>query len=205
MRALFAPLIAAVIAATPAAAESSSLAEVSAHLRAVTTMTADFVQTDQKGKTVSGKLSLKQPGRVRFQYQKGVPLLIVGDGSALWMIDYSVRQVSRWPVRDSPLSVLIDPRKDMSRFARIIASPQPGTVAVEARSAKGSSRCRECGSRGTIGTSASAGCTPARWNPHHERLPAKTRNGHDRRSRAALSTTMFSRCSWKPGTTMAAR
>jgi len=136
MRALFAPLIAAVIAATPAAAESSSLAEVSAHLRAVTTMTADFVQTDQKGKTVSGKLSLKQPGRVRFQYQKGVPLLIVGDGSALWMIDYSVRQVSRWPVRDSPLSVLIDPRKDMSRFARIIASPQPGTVAVEARDPK---------------------------------------------------------------------
>jgi len=136
MRALFAPLIAVVIAAAPAAAESSPLAEVSAHLRAVTTMTADFVQTDQKGRTVSGKLSLKQPGRVRFQYQKGVPLLIVGDGSALWMIDYSVRQVSRWPVRDSPLSVLIDPRKDISRFARITASPPPGIVAVEARDPK---------------------------------------------------------------------
>ena len=136
MRALFAPLIAAVIGAAPAAAPTNSLAEVSAHLRAVTTMTADFVQTDQKGKTISGKLSLKQPGRVRFQYQKGVPLLIIGDGSALWMIDYSVRQVSRWPVRDSPLSVLIDPRKDIGRFARVIASPQPGAIAVEARDPK---------------------------------------------------------------------
>jgi len=136
MRALFAPLIAAVIGAAPAAAATNSLAEVSAHLRAVTTMTADFVQTDQKGKTISGKLSLKQPGRVRFQYQKGVPLLIIGDGSALWMIDYSVRQVSRWPVRDSPLSVLIDPRKDIGRFARVIASPQPGAIAVEARDPK---------------------------------------------------------------------
>ena len=136
MRALFAPLIAAVIGAAPAAAATNSLAKVSAHLRAVTTMTADFVQTDQKGKTISGKLSLKQPGRVRFQYQKGVPLLIIGDGSALWMIDYSVRQVSRWPVRDSPLSVLIDPRKDIGRFARVIASPQPGAIAVEARDPK---------------------------------------------------------------------
>ena len=25
-------------------------------------------------------LSLKRPGKIRFQYQKGVPLLVVGDG-----------------------------------------------------------------------------------------------------------------------------
>ena len=96
-------------------------------------MTADFVQTDREGKALAGKLSLRQPGRIRFQYQKGVPLLIVGDGSALWMIDYSVRQVSRWPVGNSPLSVLVDPRKDISRFARLVPSAVPGTIMIEAR------------------------------------------------------------------------
>lgn len=137
MRPLIASLIpAAIVIAAPAFAQSGSLAEVQAHLRGISTMTADFVQTDRKGKSLSGKLSLRQPGKVRFQYQPGVPLLIVGDGNALTMIDYSVKQVSRWPVGNSPLSVLINPNKDMSRFARIIPSPTPGTIQVEARDPK---------------------------------------------------------------------
>lgn len=139
MRLFLAPLLAPVISiaiAAPAPAQTASLATVSAHLRGITTMTADFVQTDRNGKSLSGTLSLRQPGRIRFQYQKGVPLLIIGDGSALWMIDYSVRQVSRWPVGNSPLSVLIDPRKDMSRFARITPSAVPGQIMVEARDPK---------------------------------------------------------------------
>lgn len=133
---LVSTLTAAIVAAAPAQAQTASLATISAHLRGISTMTADFVQTAPDGKSLSGKLSLRQPGKIRFQYQKGVPLLIVGDGSALWMIDYSVRQVSRWPVGNSPLSVLIDPRKDMSRFARIVPSARPGTIMVEARDPK---------------------------------------------------------------------
>jgi len=134
MRPFLATLIpAAIAAAAPAYAETAALAEVAAHLRGITTMTADFVQTDRQGKALSGTLSLKQPGRIRFQYQKGVPLLIVGDGKSLTMIDYSVRQVSRWPVGNSPLSVLIDPRKDIGRFARMVPSPVAGTIMVEAR------------------------------------------------------------------------
>ena len=137
MRPLFASLMPFAIIAAPAAAETGgALAAVSAHLRGISTMTADFVQTDRSGKSLSGTLSLKQPGRIRFQYQKGVPLLIVGDGSALTMIDYSVRQVSRWPVGNSPLSVLIDPRKDIGRFARAVPSAMPGITMIEARDPK---------------------------------------------------------------------
>src|SRR3546814_1818425 len=66
-------------------------------------MTADFTQTDRNGRTLSGKLTLKQPGKIRFEYQKNVPLLIVGDGKSLTMIDYEVSQVQRWPIRNSPL------------------------------------------------------------------------------------------------------
>jgi outer membrane lipoprotein-sorting protein len=137
MRSHLASLIpVAIVAAAPVHAETGTLADVAAHLRGISTMTADFVQTDADGRALSGTLSLKQPGRVRFQYQKGVPLLIVGDGHALTMIDYSVRQVSRWPVGNSPLSVLIDPQKDMSRFAKVVPSPIPGMIMVAARDPK---------------------------------------------------------------------
>jgi outer membrane lipoprotein-sorting protein len=121
------------IAAAPAFAQTAPLAQVQQHLRAVQTMTAAFTQTDRMGKTVSGVLSLKRPGKIRFQYQKGVPLLVVGDGKALTMIDYQVRQVSRWPIGNSPLSVLLDPNKDLSKVATPVPSNNPNLLLVAAR------------------------------------------------------------------------
>jgi len=125
--------------APPAAAVAAApdpLAQVSAHLRAVDTMTADFVQTDRNGKALTGTLTLKRPGRIRFQYEKGVPLLVVGDGKALTMIDYSVAQVSRWPIGNSPLSVLLDPSKDLGRYAHVVPSGDPALLLIEGKDAK---------------------------------------------------------------------
>src|SRR5690242_6932329 len=85
-----------------AAAPGTALDQVSAHLKAVDTMTARFTQTNAAGKSIGGMLTLKRPGRVRFQYDKGVPLLVVGDGHSLVMVDYQVKQVSRWPIGNSP-------------------------------------------------------------------------------------------------------
>ena len=118
--ALAAVPIALVAPALVAAQSGSPLSRVSAHLKAVDTMTANFSQTDRKGQTLGGTLTLKRPGKVRFQYQKGVPMLIVGDGKALTMIDYEVRQVSRWPIGDSPLSVLLNPNKDLAGVAKVL-------------------------------------------------------------------------------------
>ena len=129
-------MLAALAASPVIAAPSPDLAAVSAHLRAVETMVADFSQTDRSGQTLKGKLTLKRPGRIRFQYQQGVPLLVVGDGAALTMIDYQVRQVSRWPIGNSPLGVLLDPAKDLSRFAKVTPGGDPRLLMVAARDPK---------------------------------------------------------------------
>jgi len=128
--------IAAALIAAPAAAQTGGLAQVQAHLRAVTTMTASFAQTDSRGRTVTGTVTLKQPGRIRFQYEKDVPLLIVGDGKALTFIDYKVNQVSRWKVGDSPLALLIDPSKDISRYAHALPGSGDGRILIEGRDPK---------------------------------------------------------------------
>ena len=129
-------VLAAVTLALPAAAQQGTLAQVQRHLKATQTMTAAFAQTDRAGKTVNGQLTLKKPGKIRFQYEKGVPLLIVGDGSSLWFIDYSVRQVQRWPVKNSPLGVLLDPDRDISQYAKIVPTGNPDVVSIEARDPK---------------------------------------------------------------------
>ena len=128
--------VAAALIAAPAAAQTNGLARVQAHLRGLTTMTAAFAQTDRNGRTLTGTLTLKQPGKIRFQYEKGVPLLIVGDGKALTMIDYQVAQVSRWPVGNSPLSLLLDPSKDIARYAHLVPGTPDGRMAIEGRDPK---------------------------------------------------------------------
>ena len=129
-----APVLAVLLAsATPLVAQSPDLQLVQQHLRGLTTMTADFTQTDRSGRELSGQLTLKQPGRIRFQYQKGVPMLIVADGGALTFVDYQVRQVQRWPVKTSPLGVLLDPTRDVGRFARVLPGGAARLLSVEAK------------------------------------------------------------------------
>ena len=129
------PLAAALAAPAAVVAQGgSSLAQVSSHLRAVDTMTANFSLSDRRG-VLNGTITLKRPGKIRFQYQKGVPLLIVGDGKALNVIDYQVRQVQRWPIGNSPLGILLDPNKDITRIAKVIQDT-PQALVVQARDPK---------------------------------------------------------------------
>lgn len=125
---------AAAVSVTPAAAQAAPNPDVDravAALRAITTMRADFVQTDRNGQRLTGVITLQRPGKIRFQYQPGVPFLIVSDGAALTMIDYEVRQVSRWPIRNSPLGALLDPNKDVARFARLLPTGSPDVLSME--------------------------------------------------------------------------
>ena len=118
--------------ATPAYA---SLSQVAEHLKATQTMTADFTQTAANGSVARGKLVIARPGKVRFEYEPRVPLLIVSDGRTLAMIDYEVAQVSKWPIRNSPLAVLLDPSVDLTKYAREL-NDMPGLIGIEAKDRK---------------------------------------------------------------------
>nr|WP_284054584.1 outer membrane lipoprotein carrier protein LolA [Stakelama marina] len=122
----------AVPAIAAPAPESTSLQAVQDHLAKVNSMTADFSQTDRNGKVLTGKLTLKKPGKIRFQYEKGVPYLVVSNGKAIYFIDYSVGDEQRYPIGNSPLSILLDPSRDASKFAKIVPTADPRIVSVEA-------------------------------------------------------------------------
>lgn len=128
------PSLAQAQAARPAG--QGDLDRAVAALRGISTLRADFTQTDRNGQRVSGVLTLKSPGKIRFQYQQGVPLLIVSDGNALTMVDYEVRQVQRWPISNSPLGALLDPKRDVSRYGRLQPTGDPNVISIEVRDSK---------------------------------------------------------------------
>ena len=127
----------AMIAAPPAAvAQSGDLDRAVAALRGISTMKASFTQTDRAGQTMAGELTLKRPGKIRFDYGKSAPMLVVSNGKSLYLVDYDVKQVERWPISNSPLGALLDPSRDVKRYGKLVPTSHSGVVSVEVRDPK---------------------------------------------------------------------
>lgn len=123
-------------ASTALAATDARLTQAVTALRSISTLKANFVQRDRNGQETKGVLTLKQPGKIRFEYEKSANMLIVGDGSALTLIDYDVAQVQRWPIKNSPLGALLDPKRDVLQFGKLQPTASPDVISIEVRDPK---------------------------------------------------------------------
>ena len=119
--------------AAPVAAQADRLDQVVGALRGITTMKADFVQTDRNGQSVRGVLTLKNPGRIRFEYERAANMLVVSNGRSLTLVDYDVNQVQRWPISNSPLGALLDPKRDVKRYGRLLPTANPDVLSIEVK------------------------------------------------------------------------
>jgi len=128
--------LAVVIPSLPAAAADPKIDQAVAALRAISTLKANFVQSDRNGQRLSGELTLKRPGKIRFEYEKGVNMLIVSNGSSLNLIDYDVRQVERWPIKNSPLGALLDPNRDVAQYGKLVPTAGENVISIEVRDPK---------------------------------------------------------------------
>lgn len=131
-RAFLPVAVMAIAVPSSAAPGSADLAELKAHIAAVQTMTADFTQTDARGRMAAGSLQLKRPGRVRFQYGSG-DLLLVGDGKRLYYLDYQVGQKNSWPLDKTPLGPLLSSSPDFNGKAEVLPSADSRVVVARAR------------------------------------------------------------------------
>ena len=125
--------VAVIAAAVPAAAaDNADLAKVQSHITSVDTMTANFVQTDAKGRSAAGTLQLKRPGRIRFQYGSG-DLLLVATGGRLMFLDYTVGQKSSWALNKTPLGMLLSANPDVKRIAKVVPNADKRILVARAR------------------------------------------------------------------------
>ena len=119
-----------------AVAQTSDLDRVVTALRAISTMKADFTQEDRVGNIAAGTVTLKRPGKIRFDYGRNSDLLVVSNGSSLFLVDYEVDQVQRWPIRNSPLGALLDPSRDVKRYGTLKPTGNSDVLSVEVRDPK---------------------------------------------------------------------
>ena len=110
MRTFFIAAVTALFASSAFAADKSAdIARVEKYLSALTTITADFSQTDANGGLSEGKFYLKRPGKMRWQYSPPTPILLVSDGKVIVYYDSELDQVNYVPMDDTLAGFLAKP------------------------------------------------------------------------------------------------
>ncbi|MEM7005529.1 MAG: outer-membrane lipoprotein carrier protein LolA [Pseudomonadota bacterium] len=119
-------------------AQVSLLSDISDALSGVETAQGKFVQIAPDGFESTGDFYLRRPGRVRFEYDAPVPLLIVADGATVAVEDKDLETQDRVPLRSTPLGLLLDDDLDFESDADILSVRHAnGYVAVALRDKSG--------------------------------------------------------------------
>lgn len=108
-------------------------------LRDTQSLQAEFVQQGVDGSFVRGTFTMQQPGQMRFEYEPSVEMLIVADGKSVYFIDYEVRQLSRYPLKETPLAPLLQLDRLETLDLKAIEvrdGPMAGTIAVTSQDPK---------------------------------------------------------------------
>lgn len=96
------------VAATLTAEQRTILNDVENYLNGIQSLQARFVQIGPQGELSRGDLYLRRPGRLRFAYDPPSALLIVSDGILLNLYDAELEEVTRIPLSQTPLAMLVD-------------------------------------------------------------------------------------------------
>lgn len=118
-------------AASPVKPVSVVLAQVSDYLNGIKTITAHFMQVGTDGSVRTGNAIVQRPGKMRFQYDKPNPQLLIAGFGLLVYHDPTLNQTTNIPLSSTPLGILLNKTVKLSGSVTVTkVSQPPGEVQV---------------------------------------------------------------------------
>ena len=118
-RLLLAPLL--LVLAFPAFAEKVPLAEMSRYINGLTTAEADFRQVNADGSTATGRVYIRRPGRMRFEYAPPDRTLVLASAGQVAVFDGKSNQPpEQYPLTKTPLNLILAAKVDLSRAKLVV-------------------------------------------------------------------------------------
>lgn len=118
--ALLAPL-ALLAFGTPALAERIPLAALSSYLNGLTTVEADFTQVNADGSISTGKIFIRRPGRVRFEYAPPDKSLVLAGAGQVAIFDAKSNQPpEQYPLKRTPLNLILAENINLARARMVV-------------------------------------------------------------------------------------
>lgn len=125
--ALLAPLFVAALS-FPALAEKIPLGTLSDYLNSLSTVEADFTQINADGTIATGKIYIKRPGRVRFEYAPPDRSLVIAGGQQVAIFDAKSNQPpEQYPLKRTPLNLILAADIDLGRAKMVVGHSEDGT------------------------------------------------------------------------------
>lgn len=112
----------------PAQAEKISLPALSKYLNGLTTAEAEFTQVNSDGSIATGRLFIKRPGRVRFEYAPPDRSLVMAGGGQVAIFDVKSNQPpEQYPLKRTPLNLILAEKVDLGRAKMVVGHKADGT------------------------------------------------------------------------------
>lgn len=129
---LYAVLGASFIVAAPASASDRERAiqSISNHFENVPTMMGEFIQFGPKGEQTGGRFYIKRPGKLHLDYEDPSPLKVVSNGNTLSVENSQLKTTNFYPLRKTPLSLLLSDEIDIDNKTIKSASTANGVTTV---------------------------------------------------------------------------
>lgn len=87
--------------------DRADLKRIEDYLNGLRTLTAEFMQVAPDGGLAKGRFYLSRPGKMRFEYDPPVPILMIANGTFLVFNDASVNQTSYLPLDSTPVGLFV--------------------------------------------------------------------------------------------------
>ena len=89
------------------AADQALVDRAVAYLERLSEAKGRFIQTDARGRSTTGAVYIKRPGKARFDYDAPSGLLVVSDGGRVSVQDTRLKTFDQYPLSATPLSLFL--------------------------------------------------------------------------------------------------
>lgn len=95
--------------------QQADLKRITDGWNAIKTVQGGFTQVDSKGGQATGVFFIRKPGRFRFDYQPPEDLSVIADGYTVAVEDRKLETQDRYPLVETPLSLMVDENISLQR------------------------------------------------------------------------------------------
>lgn len=114
-----------------AMADILPLSEISAYLNTLKTAEAAFTQINDDGTISTGRIYIKRPGRIRFEYDPPNQTLVLAHANTVAIFDAKSNQPPEtYPLKRTPLSIILAAEVDLVRARMVVGHEFDGTATV---------------------------------------------------------------------------
>lgn len=123
--------LALIIAAPAASAEKLSLNAISTYFNGLKTAEGAFRQVNDDGTVSTGKILIKRPGKMRFEYNPPDKTLVVATNNAVFVVDGNSNQKPfTYPLKQTPLSIILARTVNLSQARMVVGHDYDGTATI---------------------------------------------------------------------------